>query len=94
MSTKYSLTITADGGQGNTEALVDVYAGSLAVIGYAAKDALAEIEGDARKFEVTVTEIGTPGHIVNLTADAGTVADVLKARLSKLRKAAKAPAGE
>lgn len=73
--------------------VVNVGAGSLALISYAAREAAELTEDAAGEFRVQLNEIdaeGNPGRLlISLTADGDTVNTVVKTRLAKMRKAEK-----
>lgn len=93
MTTQYGLAISSGTGD---HTFVSIEQASLNTVAYAVKDVLAQIENEKGTFAVDFGVAGADDSLVQLTADAETVGTVLKARISKLRKAerADAPAAE
>lgn len=90
---RYELSITdeqgvADENSGN----VVLARGSLALVSYAARDAADVLSASGDRFTVGLFEGKTipEAVLIDLAADGETVNTVVKARLSKLRKAEKA----
>lgn len=86
-----------------SQEVVHIETASLAVVSYAARDAQKELERvePESQFRVYLAEKapslpGAPyGPLLEMTADAETVSDVLKTRLAKVRKSAgKSAAGQ
>lgn len=91
---KYALRIESEDNM-DALALVDINVGSLAVVSYAAKEAGAILDKSSKeRFRATLIALGAregegATALLELTADGGTVNDVLKVRLARLRAQAK-----
>lgn len=84
MTTQYGLAINHPTEE---RVFVSIESASLNTVAYAVKDVLAEIGQEKGTFAVDFGVAGADDSLVQLTADAETVGTVLKARVSKLRKA-------
>lgn len=94
MTTQYGIAVTRTSGT-ETETFLSIESASLNVVAYAVKDVLAEIGQEKGTFSVDFGAAESDDSLVQLTADVETLGTVLKARVSKLRKASKpAPAAE
>lgn len=93
---KYSLSVFTATSADNVHTVTDIRTGSLALVSFAAKEAKAELDAanEGTDFRVELSELDSEGNysssLLKLTADAGTVGEMLKSRLARVRKVTKA----
>jgi hypothetical protein len=89
---KYALRIYTGGNTTSVRDITDVRCGTFGTVNFAAKEARPELDSvaDGEGVRVELNELDSEGNFQNsllgMEADAGTVGDVLKARLARLRK--------